>query len=422
MKVLWFSNTPANGFVNTKSKGTGSWLVPLNKEVQELVELHIAFPYPYKIKDFQNEKTFYHPIYTGNIVVGKLKDKFLNKVYDQEFLPRYLEIINQVNPDIIHIHGSEHPFACIVPHVQVPIVLSVQGNITVFFNKFKSGLGDKYININKRKSKLIDQFFSTNFYHNYKQREKKSKVELRQLKNVRYIIGRTDWDRRITSVMAPGSKYYTGQEMMRQTFHLSKWEPIQDDSIIRIFTTNGDSYFKGFETLCQCLNILTSYGYKIEWTVAGVNQSSLIYKIVKKYLKDSFPKTGLKLLGSVTEDVLVKEMLHSHMYVMPSHIENSPNNLCEAMLLGMPCIATVAGGTASLLTDKKEGILIQDGDAWVMAGAIVELAKEVSKAAQYGRNARERALIRHDRKSIVSDLLKTYSEIIDDYQVNNEKV
>lgn len=42
---------------------------------------------------------------------------------------------------------------------------------------------------------------------------------------------------------------------------------------------------------------------------------------------------------------------------MPSHIENSPNNLCEAMILGMPCIATDAGGTSTLLSNMKDGLL-----------------------------------------------------------------
>lgn len=420
MKVLWFSNTPANAFVKNMSKGTGSWLVPLNKEVQHKVELSVAFPYPYKMKNFRNEETSYFPIYTGPLIWSKLKDKFFNKVFEEELLPRYMEIINEVKPDIIHIHGSEMPFACLIPHVEIPVVLSVQGNITVYYNKFKSGLGDKFIHISKFSLNPMDIAFATNFYHNYKQRGKKSRIELKQLKNVRYVIGRTDWDRRITSVMSPKSKYFVGQEMMRPSFHINEWIPQKDNSAIRIFTTNGDSYFKGFETICQCLSILTSYGYHIEWAVAGVNESSLIYKIVKKYLKESFPKIGLRLLGSVTEEVLVKEMLNSHLYVMPSHIENSPNNLCEAMLLGMPCIATVAGGTASLLTDQKEGVLIQDGDAWVMAGAILEFVKNPDVAYQYGKNARMRALERHNNDMIVSDLIQTYKDIIDDYKIANE--
>jgi glycosyltransferase involved in cell wall biosynthesis len=97
---------------------------------------------------------------------------------------------------------------------------------------------------------------------------------------------------------------------------------------------------------------------------------------------------------------------------MPSHIENSPNNLCEAMILGMPCIATFVGGTGSLLNDGHEGILIQDGDPWSMAGAIVELKEEFDRAISMGEHARKRALIRHDKDRIASELQGIYSNIL----------
>ena len=97
---------------------------------------------------------------------------------------------------------------------------------------------------------------------------------------------------------------------------------------------------------------------------------------------------------------------------MPSHIENSPNNLCEAMILGLPCIATHAGGTASILKDHEEGFIIQDGDPWVMAGAIIEMINNPEQAILYGQNARKKALVRHDREAIVKSLLETYQDII----------
>ena len=50
-------------------------------------------------------------------------------------------------------------------------------------------------------------------------------------------------------------------------------------------------------------------------------------------------------------------MLKSDIFVSASHIENSPNNVAEAMILGMPCIATFAGGTSSYIEDNKNGIL-----------------------------------------------------------------
>lgn len=100
---------------------------------------------------------------------------------------------------------------------------------------------------------------------------------------------------------------------------------------------------------------------------------------------------------------------------MASHIENSPNNLSEAMILGMPCIATFAGGTGSLLIDGYEGILIQDGDPWAMAGAVMEMKENFERAIVVADKARTRALNRHDKNRIINDLIDIYKKILGFY-------
>jgi glycosyltransferase involved in cell wall biosynthesis len=82
------------------------------------------------------------------------------------------------------------------------------------------------------------------------------------------------------------------------------------------------------------------------------------------------------------------------------------------MLLGMPIIATYAGGIPSILGNKNEGLLFQDGDPYSLAGAIIELIEDVDYANDLAKNARQRALQRHDPEKIVNDLLQIYSSII----------
>jgi len=81
------------------------------------------------------------------------------------------------------------------------------------------------------------------------------------------------------------------------------------------------------------------------------------------------------------------------------------------MLLGMPIVATFAGGTDSMLC-AGEGLLVQDGDPWSMAGSILELSRDFGRAAKFGQAARTRALVRHDPVSIVNELILTYRRIL----------
>ena len=97
---------------------------------------------------------------------------------------------------------------------------------------------------------------------------------------------------------------------------------------------------------------------------------------------------------------------------MPSHIENSPNSLCEAMLLGMPCIATFAGGTGSMIKDRETGLVVQDGDPWALAGAVIELIENESMIKKISTNARNIALKRHNIKEVKNQVIGAYQEIL----------
>lgn len=417
MKILWFSNTPAMGaeHLNKKAqiKGTGGWMYALNEAIKEKADLSIVFHYPYKKEAFTYKNTRFYPVYTGHIITENLKSRFLGKVYDDHFLEQYLQIIATVKPDIIHIHGTENSFLCLLGNISVPIVISIQGNLTVYQHKFFTGFNGKYLNYKNQKTSSKSILFGKNsFGRGFNIMKKMAEIEQKHLISALHIIGRTDWDKRITRILAPRSSYYTGNEVLRSDFYKSNWHNIYKAGKLVLFTTSSDNYYKGFETLCHALHLLNNLGLEIEWRVAGVSLSSSIYHITKKQLGQQFPNRGLMLLGSLEEQALIKNLQASHMYVMPSHIENSPNNLCEAMMLGMPCIATFAGGTGSILHDAEEGILVQDGDPWATAGAVLELTNNATRASAYGKAARLKAVKRHDKETIVDSLITTYSTII----------
>ena len=413
MKILWFSNTPANAdeYFNSELKGSGGWLKALDQLLQNHVELHIAF-YNQHEKAFKYKETFYHPIRTNQSLFRRILNRVISYVADKEDLEKYLEIINKVKPDIIHIHGTENPYACIIPHTKIPVVVSMQGNITVILYKYFSGIEKRLMHVKNRKTTSLKDFFPPwTFYVNYKLFEKMQKREERNLRLVKNIMGRTDWDKRITRIMAPYSVYYHGDEILRASFYKRQWTPHFSDKIF-IHTTIGNAFYKGFETLCMALNELNKRGINCEWRVAGIDPNDLIVKITKKKLKNKYPQKNMVLMGRINENSLIDSLLESDMYVMTSHIENSANGLCEAMILGMPCISTFVGGIGSLIKDGEEGILIQNGDPWAMAGAILEMVNNRERAIQLGKNARKVALERHDKNRIVSDLIIVYESII----------
>lgn len=419
MKILWFANSPCGAF-SDEIKGTGGWLDSLAEELGDNkgIELFIAFHYPYKRNPFKKGNIWYYPIQTGNPIWEIIKKRFVVEINDKRFLSQYFDVINQINPDIINIQGTENVYHRIIGSINRPVIITIQGLTTVISKKYLSGFPKEFLRkITRKFTKDSNSVLLGNkpFLTEYNKLLELSKVEKDDLRKVKYIIGRTDWDRRVTRILAPHSKYYTCNEALRDGFYSRQWENNRKpEKKLIIHTTNGDSYFKGFETLCHSLKLLNDLGIAVEWRVAGVREDSLINKITKKFLKDDYPDRGLIFLGALAESELIESLLTSHIYVMPSHIENSPNNLCEAMIMGLPCVATNVGGAGSLLTDKEDGLLIQDGDPWAMAGAILELVSNWDRACEYGTSARKKALERHNKATIVQKLISVYESVINE--------
>jgi glycosyltransferase involved in cell wall biosynthesis len=416
MKVLWFSNTPASGEEVLGNKNVrGGWLKSLDKLLANHVELHVAFEYPKKVDDFENNGIFYHPITPNSIISSwflMLKNILTNVFKDRENLNKYINLITKVNPDIIHIHGTENSFSVILKsNLNIPLVLSIQGVCVVINYKYFNGLS-KALSSKRNHNNIISFLFEKTFYSDFKYSAKRAMREQEYIKLHKNFIGRTDWDRRITSVLSPGRGYFHNDEVLRDVFYKNQWHNINNSEEIIIHSTMGTNYFKGIEVVLLASHFLNTYGLKHKWKIAGISEGDLIVQIAKKHIKVKQVDNNIIYLGNIDENKLIEHLLSSHIYVMPSHIENSPNNLCEAMILGMPCIATHAGGSSSLISDKEDGLLIQTGDPWSMAGAILELNQDFERAIELGKKARKRALIRHNKEKIVSDLVDIYTNII----------
>ena len=282
MIVLWFANTPGSGSEAIKSDGLGGgWIKSLDRLIGKKAELHVAFAYPKPMEPFIHRGIGYHPIVPSNWKSTWLKERISLKIKDEDELSVYLEIIKKVNPDIIQIQGTENPFGAILGKTEIPVVVSIQGNITVYHQKFLSGIEKKFL---FKKEWNFNRIYDFPFYRSFKKSYllfgNMKQREIKNLKSCKNIIGRTDWDRRITRGLSPNSRYFHGDEVLRDVFYENQWTQPRNETLI-IHTTNGNSPYKGFETLCHSLHFLNESGFNVEWRVAGIKENDLIVKITK---------------------------------------------------------------------------------------------------------------------------------------------
>ena len=131
------------------------------------------------------------------------------------------------------------------------------------------------------------------------------------------------------------------------------------------------------------------------------------------YEKEKKNPKNLHLLGRLSAEI-VKELLNANVFIYPSAIENGCNAVQEAMLAGIPIIATYAGGLSTTIDNNITGILVNEGDPYVLAGAIVEILENYNEAISMGAIARKIASERHKPQKVVNEILNIYKSVLND--------
>jgi glycosyltransferase involved in cell wall biosynthesis len=101
----------------------------------------------------------------------------------------------------------------------------------------------------------------------------------------------------------------------------------------------------------------------------------------------------------------------AHVAVLASLAEGKPRALMEAMLQGLPCVATDVVGTGEVVRDGSDGYLVSLGDARAMAERIARLMDDRELYEAFSRRALERARVEFDEARVVENLKGLYKEV-----------
>jgi glycosyltransferase involved in cell wall biosynthesis len=412
LKVLWFSTTPSHGgAVVGRTIAGGGWIRALEESLRDRVELTVAFYHEGEHPRFEQHGTTFVPIpRRGRRPVERAIARVTRPLESDADVAGLLKVVDDVDPDLVHVHGTEGPFGLIQRHSNRPVLLSIQAVLSAYDLKYFSGIDRRAA---ARSAAPSERLLRNTYPDQYRRFAKQARREREILSLSRHLTGRTDWDRRVASVLAPGATYHHLDEILRAPFYEREWQA-SPGTTVRLFTTTGPNLYKGFETLVRCALLLDDVGLAYTWEVAGLEPDDAMVGVFLRALGSDLP-SRVRLLGTLDDAELADRMVNSHLYVAVSHAENSPNSLCEAQLLGLPSVATFAGGTSSLVTDDEDGVLVQDGDPYAMAGAILELARDHERAARLGHHARERAVARHDPVAITEAVLDLYGRLVQEH-------
>ena len=421
MKVLWITNQPTPKIaknMNIKNGFGGGWMVDLSMQLSNIKDSKLAIAFPIEKSNVQVKYTLQEKI----IGIGIPMEKNSLKI-DYNVIEQYEKIINQFKPDIIHIWGTEYAHtycavkACENLECIDKTIVSIQGLVSVYAKHF-------WGYIDKRKecfSSLRDILKNNPLKKQQKDFEIRGNFEKEALKKVKYVIGRTDWDKACTQQINPNIKYFFCNETLRSSFYNKKWNI---DKCIKhsIFVSQCQYPIKGLHLLLEAMpTILERYPnahifttgrpkLNLDWKERLKLTSYEIY--LKKIIERNNLSEHITFLGELDEIEMCNQYCKSNVFVSPSSIENSPNSVGEAMLLGVPVISSDVGGVKNMLNHNKDGYIYPADETYMIAHYICDIFNDDNKAIRFSENASLHASITHNRQKNLEILLDIYRTVI----------
>ncbi|KIA93824.1 hypothetical protein OC25_11200 [Pedobacter kyungheensis] len=410
MRVLWFTNNQAGYNSDLNGYNGGGWITSLEKEVRKLPNLELAISFFFQDEPFkvEQENVIYYPISIARGIQDRFKRAFSKSKQEASHVSAFKSVIDDFKPDIIHVFGSERTFGLIAQYTHIPTIIHLQGLLIPCLNALVPPFysqWDIFRSNGLNPLRLLSNYGQLKGWKTSVEREK------RIFAGCNYFMGRTEWDKRITKIYSPKSHYYYCSEMLRESFFNARpWQVITNRNMVIIVTTISNPLYKGADMLLKTAQILKNeLKLNFEWLVYGVNEMDFA----------SF-KTGIHLeavsvypKGIASSDIIKEALGNCDVFVHPSYIDNSPNSVCEAQLLGVPVIACNVGGVSTLIEHLTTGVLVPANDPYMAASYIKEIVDNKELASKIGNNARVLAIERHNKENIVNDLSRIYQTIID---------
>ena len=419
MRLLWVTNIPlseANIMLGEELPVSGGWMESLSKYLskQSNIELSIAFPKKgiKEIDKFIGEKITYYIFKPININ----DEKEINYNFGFE------KIINDVSPDIVHIHGTEFPHTSAMVNIcnnrRIKTIISIQGLVSKIANHIEANLPFRVVHGSTIRNILLRD----NIYQLKKTYISRGKYEINSIREVKNIIGRTTWDKTSVYEMNPNINYYFCNEILREEFYKYKWD-FEKCEKNTIFLSQSNYSLKGLHYVLEALPYVIKKFPNTVIYVSGKNvtksdsfKEKFLLTYYGRYIKSLVKKFKIEknvvFTGALNVEEMCKRYINSHVFVCPSSIENSPNSLGEAMILGVPSVASYVGGIPDMLRDKEEGFLYQHDAPYMLAHYICVIFENQDLALKFSKNARERALKTHDRDENTRRLIEIYNEIL----------
>lgn len=367
LRVLWFSNV---AFSKNESNSSGTWIHAMAGLLTKTGEIQL-----FNISQGLLKHTIrqdFNDICQWLLPYEPLRNAGLPS---NRTVQEIQKIVNEVNPDIIHIWGTENYWGLLTArgYLKGNVVLEIQGLLFAIEKYFYSGLTIldilkcfRIFGLLKPSITLIGMKYSFKRW---------GKFEKEIILNHNDISTQSGWVRAYIRNVNPLARIHNATISLRTKFvEANKWEL---DSCVpyQIFTSSSTFVvYKGLHILIEAVAILKRRFPQIKLEIAGTISSGLRGEGYAKWLKRKIKHLGISQnitwTGPLDANDLVKHLHQANVAVFPSYIESYCLAFEEALTVGVPSVAAYSGAMPELATNENMALFFSPGDVVMCANAI----------------------------------------------------
>jgi glycosyltransferase involved in cell wall biosynthesis len=390
-KVVWLAPYPIRALepeihLNHRAftEHACSWIVHLSNALAERpdVELHLVTENSRvsSTQRTQKGRITFHVVKTGIPFLHRGFPHWLPLDMLTRFrttVIRLLEEVHVIEPDIVHAHGTEAAYALTAAQTRLPYLISIQGVVTEYFK--------------------TDPCFRFRVVRRYEQD---------CVRRARFLTCRTNFDTAFVRSVNPQARVFAIHEAMNPVYFRNEWR-VRDEP--RLLYVGSLEARKGLDVLLEALSRVLRFKSNTRLTIVGGGDQNSY-----RQLAEQLHIAGqVEFLGFRPAEEIARLHLDNQLFVLPSANENSPNTLAEAMVSGLPVIASAVGGIPSMVEHGQTGWLVPPRDPAALANAILKLLDDSKLRMRLGEAARQCARPRHLPEHVAQQTVEAYREILE---------
>lgn len=418
MRVLWLCNIVLSDFCEAfqiKKTVVGGWMEGLYRELRSLDVCELAVACGIRDADRRHDGVLGGIRYYA--FDASRDDMLQDDAACEQMVADFQRILADFQPDVVHIWGTEYPHAwamlqaCRKLGMEQRIVCHLQGILSFYQQHYALGLPASVVHEVDAHGNSIARDIAAFQRQAVRERD--------VVRGAGFVLGRTFWDESCARVLCPEVRYRFCEEILRPEFYEAghRWD-VRACARHTIFLSQASYPVKGFHFVLTALQILKAWYPDVHVFVGGTDpmqqDAGGQRSTYGAYLFDLAERLGVSdcitFLGRLSAEEMREQYLRAHVFVSASTIENSPNSVAEAMMLGVPVVASLVGGLATLIEHGEGGLLYQADAPYMLTAYVRKVFEDDALAKSMSIRAQAAMRERHEPDGIIQQVLSIYEE------------